>query len=89
MHREPGARKERGEGGLCAREPRGRHHPVKGRDVSSQYGGMDETCPLCTGGRRGGPSLRAEPHLAARGGDVSTVGTRVGATVERGGCGRE
>ena len=59
MHREPGARKERGEGGLCAREPRGRHHPVKGRDVSSQYGGMDETCPLCTGGRGGGGAWSA------------------------------
>ena len=34
-----------------ARGPPVRRHPVsEGRDVSSQYGGMDETCPLCTGG---------------------------------------
>ena len=26
-------------------------------DVSNQYGGMDETCPLCTGGRGGGAAL--------------------------------
>ena len=25
-----------------------------GQDVSTLYGGMDETCPLCTGGRGGG-----------------------------------
>jgi len=29
-------------------------HGGKGRDVSNKYGGMDETCPLCTGGRGGG-----------------------------------
>jgi len=43
--------------------------PREGRDVSSQYGrrdemclvstaGMDETCPLCTGGRGGGGRVR-------------------------------
>ena len=37
-----------------ARGPPVRRHPVsEGRDVSSQYGGMDETCPLCTGGEGG------------------------------------
>ena len=29
-----------------------------GRDVSTLYGGMDETCPLCTGGRGRGSQRR-------------------------------
>jgi hypothetical protein len=53
----------------CGRKGRGRHRtgiavtfhrvpPLRargdGRDVSSQYGGMDETCPVSTGGKGGG-----------------------------------
>jgi hypothetical protein len=33
----------------------------EGRDVSSQFGRRDETCPVSTGGRKGGGSARAGP----------------------------
>jgi len=50
----------------CGFLPRAGDSLSRGRDVSNQYGRMDETCPLCTGGRGGGGHGQADSLAAAR-----------------------
>ena len=61
-----GIARERTRPTMAGEEVRG-----KGRDMPDQYGGRDETCPLCTGGRgRGGDTdleANAERHAAMNG----------------------
>ena len=60
-------------------DQRGRHvHIVRGegRDMSNQYGGRDETCPLCTGGRGGGARSGRGLCVDQQGGHVRSTRAR-------------
>ena len=79
---------------LSARpRPHARARPARG-DVSAQYGGKDETCPLSTGGRTRrvhlvqgeGRDVSSEPVIS---GAAADAGVRAGLRGERGERGRQ